>query len=300
MKYRLANHPLVSLLVIVSVLLSSCAKEGIEVSEQSSSIQFPVPKIIIETSFFGRVLDSNDQAIVGATVTCLSCLTELTTETDTTGNFLFNKGTKAFVTVQYPDMFDGFRRFSVQSNKYSYTEIRLNAKVLLGTLDSNLGGALVDPNNSSSVFLPADGIVDALGNSYSGPVDVYSAWIDPSATDLAQNMIGDLSGIDSQGGLVALSTFGMLVVELQDPNGNELNIGEGFKAELKFPVPASLLNRAPEAIPLWYYDEENGYWLEEGQAFLDGEFYVGTVTHFSAWNVDAKTEDVISIFGFVT
>ena len=49
---------------------------------------------------------------------------------------------------------------------------------------------------------------------------------------------------------------------------------------------------APNEIPLWYFDEDNGYWIEEGSATLQGTKYVGTVSHFSFWNYDIPTEYV--------
>jgi len=46
----------------------------------------------------------------------------------------------------------------------------------------------------------------------------------------------------------------------------------------------------PATIPLWYYDTTKGYWVEEGSATRsnDYKFYIGIVTHFTSWNLDAK------------
>ena len=51
-------------------------------------------------------------------------------------------------------------------------------------------------------------------------------------------------------------------------------------------MDASQTGIAPETINLWYFDEENGYWKEEGQAIKDGNKYVAEVTHFTWWNCD--------------
>ena len=66
-----------------------------------------------------------------------------------------------------------------------------------------------------------------------------------------------------------------------------MNLGNNKKATLSFPVPASLLGNAPEEIPLWFFDESIGFWKQEGEnAVLEGEKYVGEVSHFSFWNCD--------------
>jgi len=289
------------LLFALCFVYTSCGDEGFTVGEEETLITFPEPTELLMTSFYGSVVNKGDDPIEGATVTCNSCVPIQSTITDETGNFIFkeilNAGNTAFVKVSYPSMFEGFRRLGLREGRYNYTEIKLKEKNLAGTIDAGTGGVLTEANGSG-VTLPANGIKDAQGNPYNGSVDVYISWIDPSADDLAQNMVGDLSGVDSEGVLMSLSTFGMLVVELQDSEGNELNILEGHEAELKFRVPDELLEHAKETIPLWSYNEEEGYWVEESEARLDGNFFHGNVSHFSAWNVDYKGE-AISISGIV-
>jgi photosystem II stability/assembly factor-like uncharacterized protein len=55
-------------------------------------------------------------------------------------------------------------------------------------------------------------------------------------------------------------------------------------------VPSSILANAPATIPLWYFDEEQGTWIEEGSATLQNGSYVGNVGHFSSWNADAPIQ----------
>jgi len=69
-------------------------------------------------------------------------------------------------------------------------------------------------------------------------------------------------------------------------------------ATIHMPVPAEFLHTAPETIPLWHFDESNGTWVEEGQAQLINNTYVGEVGHFSFWNCDIPV-DPIEISGKV-
>jgi hypothetical protein len=73
-------------------------------------------------------------------------------------------------------------------------------------------------------------------------------------------------------------------------NGKELKLADGKKATLTYPVAASQKANAPATIPLWYYDYDKGQWREEGAATLQGDKYVGEVSHFTPWNVDVPID----------
>ncbi len=60
-----------------------------------------------------------------------------------------------------------------------------------------------------------------------------------------------------------------------------------------------MVENAPLTIPLWYINESTGYWVEEGEAILEGNKYIGNVNHFCFWNCD-ETNDFIYIEGIIT
>jgi hypothetical protein len=78
----------------------------------------------------------------------------------------------------------------------------------------------------------------------------------------------------------------MAAVELTGSSGELLQIAAGKKATISLPIPPALSSSAPASIPLWYFNETNGLWKEEGSAIKTGNNYVGEVTHFSFWNCD--------------
>ncbi|MEP6795311.1 MAG: hypothetical protein ABJB16_13360, partial [Saprospiraceae bacterium] len=53
-------------------------------------------------------------------------------------------------------------------------------------------------------------------------------------------------------------------------------------------IPPNMLAAAPITIPLWYFDEKQDMWKEEGHADKIGNEYVGKVGHFSFWNCDDR------------
>ncbi len=280
------------------LLLGSCVKDELEVTE---STIFPGSQALVQTTLFGTVVDENDEPIQNAQIIYRSGRSAQTVTTDEYGNFLFeditNKGSSAFLQVEYAGKFDAFRRFGVLEGRYNRTVIKMQNKTIAGQVSASSGGRVSDANGAY-VELPANGIVDAQGQPYLGTVDVAMAWIDPTSEDLPEIMVGDLSGIDLDGNQSALTTYGMLQVELLDPSGNELNLAEGQTAELGFPVPASLRGGAKETAPLWIYDEDLGTWIEENTANYENGMYVGQVPHFSSFNIDFKGE-VIEITGQV-
>ncbi|MEO1714601.1 MAG: astroprincin family protein, partial [Bacteroidota bacterium] len=109
-------------------------------------------------------------------------------------------------------------------------------------------------------------------------------WLNPSDPGFQDQMPGDMRAVDANEETVLLVSMGMMAVELQTPSGDPLQISE--PATLTIPVPADLVADAPATIPLWYFDEDMGTWIEEGQATLQGNEYVGVVNHFTFWNCD--------------
>jgi uncharacterized protein (TIGR02145 family) len=81
-------------------------------------------------------------------------------------------------------------------------------------------------------------------------------------------------------------SYGMVGVELTDANDQSVQLAPGNPATVRFPVMPDQQADAPATIPLWWFDEDLGYWIHEGEAALVGNEYVGEVAHFSWWNID--------------
>jgi uncharacterized protein (TIGR02145 family) len=154
--------------------------------------------------------------------------------------------------------------------------------VLTGSIPSS--GGMVSHSSGAELMLDA-GSVSKNGAAYSGNVKVFLQSIDPTTVDFESRMPGNLIAMDGNAAR-GLKSFGMLAAELQDENGQELQIASGKKAHLKFPIPAGLRASAADSIDLWSYDEANGYWKKEGRAGKEGNFYHAEVSHFSFWNCD--------------
>ncbi len=234
----------------------------------------------------GIVVDENNVPVSGATVTSGGSITS----TDRYGVFAFKNislsKNNGHVKVTKNGFFAGSRSFLTVTDRVHTVRIKLLRKNSSGAFAGSTGGT-VNLAGGAKLVMPADAVTDASGNAYTGTVNVAMTWLDPTSTDFPYIMPGDLRGITTAGEERGLESFGMLGVELTGGGGQALKIASGKKAELTFPVPASISATAPATIDLWHFDETNGRWKQEGQAKKSGNLYIAEVSHFSFWNCDA-------------
>ncbi|RMA58635.1 hypothetical protein [Ulvibacter antarcticus] len=238
----------------------------------------------ISRDFFGQVVDENGDGLQGATVK----IGAQNVATDENGIFFIeNASVKerfAYLKVSKQGYVSGGRAVHPTDGTNRVKIMLLTADVT-ATVSSGTPET-VSLGNGTSVNLPG-AYIDENGNPYNGTVKVILNYLDPAASSIFDVMPGMLFAEDENGDEAYLETYGMISVELRDLGGNELNIDPNNPAELKFPLDANLMGVAPSTIPLWSFNEDKGYWIEDGTAQLQGNMYVGEVTHFSFWNCDA-------------
>ena len=282
------------LLAILSLLLVvSCQKEVSQTNPGTGggtgTTVNPTP---VQGSLTGKVIDNNNNAVAGALVKAGSN----TATTDSRGLFRFNNiqldKYSSLVTVEKSGFFKAYRVFSASANNTNFVKLKLVPKTLIGNIDAAAGGSVTLADNSK-ITLPAAGVVvKSTNQSYTGSVKVYAAVIDPSSADIAQIVPGSFQGLDANNYRVLLKSFGMLAVELEGSSGEQLQIGSGKTAKLRFNIPSSLRSSAPATIPLWSVDETTGLWKEEGSATKGTDYFEGDVSHFSFWNCDVSSPTV--------
>lgn len=270
-------------LVFVLATLLSCRNDTIEIIGPDSN----TPTISISTvegTVAGLVFNNEKQAIANATIDINGQLTQ----SDEEGLFFFISaelnplGTYIKVEKEgyilgsdliYPGK--GINRAYIQMMELS-TNTTFQASNG-GTVQIERGGSIeFDPNAISS----------EIGGTYTGEVYVTAKRLATDDPDLDNKMPGGLKGQDKANRTVVLGTLGMVAVELRGANGEELNLKTGSTAKVSFPIASKDQATAPETVPLWYFDELRGKWIEEGSATKQGNTYIGNVTHFSFWNCD--------------
>lgn len=279
------NFKLLSLALVVLILTGvvSCRKKNYVNTGENNAFD---NSRTVAASVYGIVQDEAGQAVSGAVVKTGG----YTTITDDNGLFFFNSiitpSRATTIVVTKDGYFHGSRTLFINEFDKHTVRISLLAKGTPEVFNSVSGGT-VNFANGLSITFPVNGIVNkATGNPFSGQVYVYAKGIDPTTAFGKTAMPGDLRGIASSGNERLLQSFGMMVAELYDINGNALQIANSSSATLSLMVPASVQGIAPPSIVLWSYDEAKGMWAEDGGAVLEGNKYSGKVNHFSFWNCD--------------
>jgi hypothetical protein len=264
-------------IITILIALFSCSKD------------VPIPgttnAALTYTSVKGIVIDEANLPVFNATVSSGTG----TVSTDSLGFFSLDNisvsADRIYVKVNKTGFFTGSKAFIPVPNGISKVKIMLSSNTPTHTIDAATGGS-ANLGTGAIVNLPSNAVSTPEGTPYTGTIQLAVMHLDPTSDNFDNLMPGDLEAIRADGTGASLFSYGMLNVELSDNSGNPLKITDGKSASLTFPVPASMQGSAPANIPLWYFDEVNGIWKEEGTAVLVGNNYVGQVNHFSTWNCD--------------
>ena len=164
-------------------------------------------------------------------------------------------------------------------------------KVILFTSQTTVisTGSTGPINGEGSLTLPND-LVREDGTIYNGEVTVKSKYLNPENPDFLKSAPGDLLAINGSEEYFQLASYGMYKIELFDSNNEKLQIPDEQTAIIEFPIAEQHLGNLDSTIPLWYFDENTGLWVEEGEAVVQDSKMIAEVGHFSWWNCDLPYE----------
>jgi hypothetical protein len=275
-------------LVAISLVVVIACNKTISSSANTNGNPNNIPaNITVTASLQGRVVDPNGLPVQGAAVNSGTA----TVTTDVNGLFSFRNISMSsrfgYVQVSKQGYFTGSRSIITGPGSANYVSIQLVPRTLTGTFPAPSGGKIALQTGDSAAFSPASVVTASTGTAYTGTVYVYAQYLDPTDSTLYKYMPGDLRGIGSNGYETGLQSFGMMDVEMQDGSGNKLQLASGQTATLTWAIPQTLQALATTTIPLWYFKDTTGQWIEQGTAIREGNNYVGQVGHFTFWNCDA-------------
>ncbi|MBL7886550.1 MAG: carboxypeptidase regulatory-like domain-containing protein [Flavobacterium sp.] len=282
------NNKLVFSFAFMLILFFGCQSEN-DVEQQSVAEFQENFGQSVSRDFIGYVVDTNNNPIQNATIS----IGTSTVQTDVNGLFILNNADVferfAYIKASKSGFIDGSRAMIPTSGKNN-VRIMLLSNAPIATITS---GSASEVALNSETKVNFDGAFqDANGNPYSGNVSVSVYHLKPSNDNIEKIMPGMLYGATESGEEAILQTYGMLNVELKGTSGQKLQIANGHTAQITMQIDNSQISTAPSTIPLWHFDEENGYWIQQGNATKVGNQYVGNVTHFSWWNCDAFSATV--------
>ena len=269
-------------LAILFFVTHSCKKN--EAINQDAIVPFKTGKTIT-TVVAGKVTDQTGAALNNVQI---SIGTTITT-TDVNGSFIIPKATHGekvgFIKATKDGYFAGSRTIIPKEKVINNIVIQLVKKTTSGSFTNASGGTVTVATGGSIVF-PSNAIALKNGGAYTGSVNVSAYFLDPTSNNCYKEMPGDLRGVNTSNNEQVLTSYGMMAVELQGSNGEALQMASGKTATISFPIVPATQSKAPATIPLWFFDETKGMWVEQGTATKTGNNYVGTVSHFTWWNCD--------------
>lgn len=271
--------------MVTTLGMQSCRKDSDIINVTPPTPEFGMN---VQGSVMGTVIDENGLAVSDAKVT----FGNLTENTDQYGVFQFNNQTMytggTYIKVKKDGYFHGSRKFYPIAGATSRINVELMPMVEVASFASSAGEKV--QFEGVEIAFGNNSIMREDGSDYNGNVKVFAKYLDPTILATLNQMPGDLTALNAGDERVALTSFGMVAVELRDNAGNELQVKTGSMADITMPVPMDIVDNAPQTIPLWHFDEDLGTWREEGEATLTNGAYVGQVSHFSFWNCDVPSE----------
>lgn len=251
----------------------------------SSTVTVTVP-VSVAGLVTGRAVDAaTGVGVAGVSVSAGAA----STSTDASGNFsLPNAPTGERVTVLFQSAAyaESARVAAVSASGSTDVQVRLLSVAATVAIDVAAGGTAGVAGSTAQVVLPAGGVQRADGSVPTGNMNVALTPINAAADSAV--MPGDFTTL-AAGVAAPIESFGALNVRLTDSAGAALNLRPGQSAAVRIPL-ASRSAVVPASIPLFYFDNASGRWVQEGTATLVGSgataYYQGTVTHFSTWNAD--------------
>lgn len=244
----------------------------------------------------GVITDAEGKVLSGATIK--SGLTETTTS-DNNGAFtLFAAPVvdkRVTITISKEGFFDATKTskkegdFLVINATLQSKSIPTETPSFTATTFEVASGATASVDEAV-VGIPSNGLKNAeTGAEVTGSAKMEVLYLSTENENFSELMPGgDMAAIDKNDDEVILYSYGMMNVKLTDESDNALQIKEGKKATVTFPIAEDQKADAPATMPLWSFDQEKGVWIEEGVATKseDGNYYEGEVTHFSWVNLD--------------
>jgi hypothetical protein len=158
---------------------------------------------------------------------------------------------------------------------------------------------------NASIAIPANAFVRPNGQVAIGKVIVeFSPW-DIQSDDL-NAMPANGVAQNAQNQIVDLISAGMISATFKNEQGETLQLAKGKKADLMMDLPVNSIAdqtmTVGTQIPMWYFDEAKGLWVEEGVGHVvqsvdgNGLAVHAAVTHFSTWNWDFQYLGAATVF----
>lgn len=276
--HRIAAMFALSMLVLLSACQSSTDPSGTPNGGFGGSLS--------SGTITGKVTSVSNSPAAGVEVRAGGAVTY----TNSKGEFYLpgvSSGKRVLVTFKSNSFATTQKIADVAKGRTTYIDASMLYVGTRANLNAVSGGTVIV--SGASVLFPANALVDSKGKPFAGTAQVKATYFDPTNPIFYGCFPGEFAGVRTDNSETSIESFGFINVEITN-NAEQLQLAAGKPATITMPIPAAIRAKAPATIPLWYYDETRGKWIEEGSATKQGNNYVGTVAHFSSWNCDQPTQ----------
>jgi len=235
----------------------------------------------------GKIIDSKtNKGISNVSVEIAGC----TITTDENGFYKFsNIPSIARTSVNFTK--DGYLNNSkiiqIKNQTTNYLETSLSTSKWDWTYNSKNG-----TSGGSVVISPNTVYADNDENNYTGEINAYYTLKNTSTTEGRDMFPGSYQGIDSNGIVVSFVSYSFLVLDLKDNKMNTLHTSGTITIEVD-----NIKGIKDQEIPLWYYNNDKGIWIEKGSAQKDGNGnYICAISHPGTWSLSKPIETEMGLY----
>lgn len=248
-------------------------------------------------SLSGIIMAASRSGLAGVSVTAGG----VTSQTNESGWFVLSEVPSGDVVVEMEvdGYLSAFRNATVWENQTTHIGDVAMLAADDDIIDAATGGTVAAADGDGSATFGPNSFETEDGSMYSGDVEVEIAVMLPDEGDFFESFPGEFEGVREDGSTVPFESYGFMGVNLYSANRAPLYLADGVTAELTVRIPDALARSVPDTMPMWYFDEEDGLWREEGYAVKDGSEYVANVSHLTIWNWDLPLNDICTITGRV-
>ncbi|EIF51175.1 carboxypeptidase-like regulatory domain-containing protein [Sulfurovum sp. AR] len=287
--FRLNNIKQNLLIVALATFISGCGGGSTTTSEGIASTPALSSKAIQE----GQVIDrATGRGLANVEVNIESH----TTTTDANGFYRLNNiavNDNAVVNFEKDGYLFGSTKVQIKALSGDNTPSTNYLEYTLDTYNTQWSYDSQDGSTSAAVEIPAGTIhTDESENVYNGVV--YSRWLfkDTMTAEGRDAFPGAFEGMNNNGIVVPFVSYGLMSVELKDENGASLSLSENITLALP-----SVTGTTENILSLWYYDYDQGLWIEDGFAERQSDgTYLGEISHPGTWSLSQPIEVEVGIY----
>lgn len=239
----------------------------------------------------GTVSTTTGTPVSGATVLAGS----QTALTDANGNYTL-PGVAAHhrvVTTAHKDGYvDANGVAQLAANQSASSNLTVALPKAQASVVASAGGTTTTADGGL-VTIPANALANPDGTPFTGTASVTLTTFDPTNAGDAGACPGMSDGVTAGGRTVTIVNYGAVDVGLTG-NGEKLDLASGVSATVQVPIPSALQAAAPASIPAFWLDPNDGRWYEQGVLNRAGNFYTGSLPHFTRWAADIFDSDPLS------